>query len=47
MIETIIILAAAIWLIRLGREFQRIAKEGTSPPPTRHDRVTGYEIGRN
>ena len=47
MIETIVILAVAIWLIRIGRVIQRIDKGGTPPPTTHRDRVTGCKIGRN
>lgn len=37
-IESVFILAVAIWLIRIGRDLQRLAKDNC---------VTTYRIGRN
>ena len=39
MIESLFALAFGIWLIRLGRQLQDLAKED--------DRVTTFRIGRN
>lgn len=47
MIESSFILAVAVWLIRIGRDLQRLAEQDTPPITTHREPSTVFGIGRN